>query len=145
VPAFSLYYDLQNMILSTNADLINILWSLLDSAYGNPAMSFGWFFQLAWRGKGGILYGYEEILAYRMKYIDSSGIRKVFALAAQMKDPINFSIGQPDFDTPEAIKREAIQAIEQGVNKYSQTAGDEELLAKIGGSLKTEFGWENKS
>ena len=79
-----------------------------------------------------------------MKYIDSSGIRKVFALAAQMKDPINFSIGQPDFDTPEAIKREAIQAIERGVNKYSQTAGDEELLAKIGGGLKAEFGWEKQ-
>jgi aspartate aminotransferase/aminotransferase len=86
----------------------------------------------------------KKILADRMKYIDSSGIRKVFALAAQMKDPINFSIGQPDFDTPEAIKREAIRAIERGVNKYSQTAGDEELLAKIGGGLKTEFGWEKQ-
>jgi aspartate aminotransferase/aminotransferase len=86
----------------------------------------------------------KKILADRMKCIDSSGIRKVFALAAQMKDPINFSIGQPDFDTPEAIKREAIQAIERGVNKYSQTAGDEELLAKIGGGLKVEFGWEKQ-
>ena len=86
----------------------------------------------------------KKILADRMKYIDSSGIRKVFALAAQMKDPINFSIGQPDFDTPEVIKREAIQAIERGVNKYSQTAGDEELLAKIGGGLKAEFGWEKQ-
>ena len=86
----------------------------------------------------------KKILADRMKYIDSSGIRKVFALAAQMKDPVNFSIGQPDFDTPEAIKREAIQAIERGVNKYSQTAGDEELLAKIGGGLKAEFGWEKQ-
>ena len=86
----------------------------------------------------------KKILADRMKYIDSSGIRKVFALAAQMKDPINFSIGQPDFDTPEAIKQQAIQAIERGVNKYSQTAGDEELLAKIGGGLKTEFGWDKQ-
>ena len=77
-----------------------------------------------------------------MKYIDSSGIRKVFALAAKMKDPVNFSIGQPDFDTPEVIKQQAIQAIERGDNKYSQTAGDEELLAKIGGGLKAEFGWD---
>ena len=61
----------------------------------------------------------KKILADRMKCIDSSGIRKVFALAAQMKDPINFSIGQPDFDTPEPIKREAIRAIERGANKYS--------------------------
>ncbi len=83
----------------------------------------------------------KKILADRMKYIDSSGIRKVFALAAQMKDPINFSIGQPDFDTPEMIKQQAIQAIEAGANKYSQTAGDDELLAKITAGLKAEFGW----
>jgi aspartate aminotransferase len=86
----------------------------------------------------------KNILADRMKYIDSSGIRKVFALAAQMKDPINFSIGQPDFDTPEVIKQQAIQAIEKGANKYSQTAGDEELLAKIAGGLKAEFGWDKQ-
>ena len=33
-----------------------------------------------------------------MRLFDSSGIRKVFDLAARMKDPINLSIGQPDFD-----------------------------------------------
>jgi aspartate aminotransferase/aminotransferase len=101
-----------------------------------------WFFSWLVERRGVYYMAMKKILADRMKYIDSSGIRKVFALAAQMKDPINFSIGQPDFDTPEAIKREAIQAIERGVNKYSQTAGDEELLAKIGGGLKAEFGWE---
>ena len=95
---------------------------------------FGWQ-KFSWLGgKGGVYYTtMKKILADRMKCIDSSGIRKVFALAAQMKDPINFSIGQPDFDTPEMIKQQAIQAIEAGANKYSQTAGDEELLAKIGG------------
>jgi aspartate aminotransferase len=84
----------------------------------------------------------KKILADRMKCIDSSGIRKVFALAAKMKDPINFSIGQPDFDTPEMIKQQAIQAIEAGANKYSQTAGDDALLAKITGGLQAEFGWD---
>ncbi len=84
----------------------------------------------------------KTILADRMKYIDSSGIRKVFALAAQMKDPINFSIGQPDFDTPEMIKQQAIAAIEAGANKYSQTAGDDQLLSKITDEMKKEFGWD---
>jgi aspartate aminotransferase/aminotransferase len=83
----------------------------------------------------------KNIIADRMKYIDSSGIRKVFALAATMKDPVDFSIGQPDFDVPEAVKRAAIKAIEGGVNRYSQTAGDEELLGKITSGLKAEFGW----
>jgi aspartate aminotransferase/aminotransferase len=85
----------------------------------------------------------KKMLADRMRYIDSSGIRKVFALAAKMKDPVDFSIGQPDFDAPQAIKQEAIRAIEGGANRYSQTAGDEKLLEKISVGLKAEFGWDN--
>ena len=85
----------------------------------------------------------EKLIADRMKYIDSSGIRKVFALAAKMKNPVDFSIGQPDFDTPEEVKRAAIKAIEQGANKYSQTAGTDELLRKVTEGIKAEFGWQN--
>ncbi len=40
------------------------------------------------------------MIADRMALLDSSGIRKVFDLAASMKNPINLSIGQPDFDVP---------------------------------------------
>ena len=85
----------------------------------------------------------KKILADRTKYIDASGIRKVFALAAKMKDPVNFSIGQPDFDVPEPVKRAAIKAIQEGDNKYSQTAGNGKLIEKIAGSVKAEFGWGN--
>ncbi|MHC5101264.1 MAG: aspartate aminotransferase, partial [Planctomycetota bacterium] len=42
-----------------------------------------------------------DYLADRTGLMDASGIRKVFALAAKLKDPVNFSIGQPDFDVPE--------------------------------------------
>jgi aspartate aminotransferase/aminotransferase len=84
----------------------------------------------------------RNILADRTRYIDSSGIRKVFALAATMKDPVDFSIGQPDFDVPEPVKREAIRAIEEGWNRYSQTAGDGELIEKIAGRIKAEFRWD---
>ena len=84
-------------------------------------------------------------LADRTKCIDASGIRKVFALAATMKDPVNFSIGQPDFDVPEEIKQAAIRAIEQGANGYSQTAGEGALLAKITAQVKSEFGWDTPS
>ena len=83
----------------------------------------------------------KEIIAKRVKLIDSSGIRKVFALAAELKDPVNFSIGQPDFDVPDALKDEAIKAIKAGQNKYSQTAGDALLRKKIAGQVKEEFGW----
>ena len=62
-------------------------------------------------------------LADRTKAFDSSGIRKVFDLAAKMKDPINLSIGLPDFDVPEVAKRAAVEAIESGQNRYTQTQG----------------------
>jgi aspartate aminotransferase len=83
----------------------------------------------------------ERIIADRTSKIDASGIRKVFALAGSLKDPVNFSIGQPDFDVPEPLKEEAIKAIKAGQNKYSQTAGDAILKKRIAGQIKNEFGW----
>jgi aspartate aminotransferase/aminotransferase len=84
----------------------------------------------------------KKILADRTSKIDASGIRKVFALGENMKNPVNFSIGQPDFDVPELLKEEAIKTIRAGGNKYSQTAGDTLLKDKIAGLVKKEFGWE---
>ena len=83
----------------------------------------------------------KKIIADRAGKIDASGIRKVFTLAASLKDPVNFSIGQPDFDVPEPLKEEAIKAIKAGQNKYSQTAGDAILKNKIAEQIKNEFGW----
>jgi aspartate aminotransferase/aminotransferase len=87
----------------------------------------------------------REYIAERTSRIEASGIRKAFALAATVRDPINFSIGQPDFDVPEPLKEEAIKAIRAGFNKYSQTAGDEMLKPKIIERIKSEFGWERPS
>lgn len=87
----------------------------------------------------------KKYLADRTSLIDSSGIRKVFNLAATMKDPINFSIGQPDFDVPQPLKQIAIDAINQGKNKYTITAGEPALCAKIAGKITEEIGWQNPS
>jgi aspartate/methionine/tyrosine aminotransferase len=85
----------------------------------------------------------KNLVAKRTSLIDASGIRKVFALAAELKDPINFSIGQPDFDVPEPLKQEAIKAIEAGMNRYSQTAGDRDFQDKIAARMSAEFGWDD--
>ncbi len=66
-----------------------------------------------------------------MSSIDSSGIRKVFNLAAKMENPINLSIGQPEFDVPEELKSSAIKAIQNGKNKYTLTQGIQELNDKL--------------
>ena len=79
-------------------------------------------------------------LAERMSRIDASGIRKVFELAAKLKDPINLSIGQPDFDVPEGCKARAIEAIRDGHNRYTVTQGEQALRAAIAESLRREFG-----
>ena len=86
-----------------------------------------------------------DYLADRTSLIDASGIRKIFALAAEMDNPVNFSIGQPDFDVPEALKQEAIKAIEAGFNRYSQTAGNEALKAKIQSKLQGEIQWKDSN
>ncbi len=85
----------------------------------------------------------RNIIADRTTLIDASGIRKVFALAADMKNPINFSIGQPDFDVPQPLKEAAIDAIRSGFNKYSQTAGDADLKEKIAAHVTKEIGWSD--
>ena len=63
-----------------------------------------------------------------MHKIDASGIRKVFDLAATMTKPINLSIGQPHFDTPQPIKDALCKAVQDGKNAYSQTQGILPLL-----------------
>jgi aspartate aminotransferase/aminotransferase len=83
----------------------------------------------------------SHALADRMRHIDASGIRKVFDLAANLKDPIDLSIGQPDFDVPEAAKQAAIDAIRRGENRYTQTQGIPTLRAAIAESCRKEFGW----
>ena len=71
--------------------------------------------------------------------IDASGIRKVFDLAAKMKDPINFSIGLPDFDVPDTAKDAAIAAIRRGDNRYTQTQGIAPLRERLRKDLSAEF------
>jgi aspartate/methionine/tyrosine aminotransferase len=79
-------------------------------------------------------------LAQRTAQFDSSGIRKVFDLAAKMTDPINLSIGQPDFPVPDAIKIAAIDAIRGERNGYSQTQGIAPLQAKLQAQIDATFG-----
>ena len=67
----------------------------------------------------------------RADSFDSSGIRRVFDLAAKLKDPINLSIGQPDFDVPDEVKKAAIEAIESGKNAYSPTQGIGPMREKL--------------
>ena len=82
----------------------------------------------------------SDYISSRALAVDASGIRKVFDLAAKMKDPINLSIGLPDFDVPEVAKAAAIEAIRTGQNRYTQTQGIAPLRERLRADLSREMG-----
>src|SRR6202042_2322639 len=83
-----------------------------------------------------------DYISRRANAVDASGIRKVFDLAAKLKDPINFSIGLPDFDVPEPVKLAAIESINAGHNRYTQTQGIAPLRERLSADLSIEMGRE---
>jgi aspartate/methionine/tyrosine aminotransferase len=82
---------------------------------------------------------HDEWIADRMSHIEASGIRRVFELGRNLKDPVNLSIGQPNFDVPRPIKDAACSAIEQGRNGYTVTQGIPELRNKVQASVDTQY------
>ncbi len=62
------------------------------------------------------------------------------AMAAQGVDVIDFSTGEPDFDTPEPVKAAAEAAIRSGFTKYTPSSGIDELRSAIVDKLKLEQG-----
>jgi aspartate aminotransferase len=70
-----------------------------------------------------------------MARVKPSATGAALALAAELRaagrDIISLGTGEPDFDTPQAIKDAAIRAIESGVTKYTPIAGTVELKQAI--------------
>jgi aspartate/methionine/tyrosine aminotransferase len=82
---------------------------------------------------------HDRWIADRMRSIEVSGIRKVFDLAAHLKDPVNLSIGQPHFPVPAPIKEAAKRAIDADKNGYTVTQGVAELRAKVAADVQRRF------
>ena len=61
-------------------------------------------------------------------------------MKAQGIDVINMSVGEPDFNTPEAIKDAAKKAIDENYSKYSPVPGYADLRKAIVAKLKKENG-----
>ena len=67
------------------------------------------------------------------------------ALKAKGVDIIGFGSGEPDFDTPETIKKAAISAIENGKTKYTAVGGMPELKNAIIDKFKRDNSLEYKA
>lgn len=82
------------------------------------------------------------MLTKRSKVLEESITLAIATLANELKtkgeDIISLSTGEPDFDTPKAIKDAAIAAIEKGCGKYTAVAGLNEILKAIQAKLKKD-------
>ena len=65
---------------------------------------------------------------------------KAKAMKAEGIDVCGFGAGEPDFDTPEHIKRAAIEALEAGFTKYTPNAGIPELRQAIADKFAADNG-----
>jgi aspartate aminotransferase len=65
---------------------------------------------------------------------------KAKAMKAEGIDVCGFGAGEPDSDTPEHIKRAAIEALEAGFTKYTPNAGIPELRQAIADKLTADNG-----
>jgi aspartate/methionine/tyrosine aminotransferase len=82
----------------------------------------------------------SRVISRRAAAFDSSGIRKVFDLAAKLHDPVNLSIGQPDFEMPVAAREAAKTAIDAGKNGYTPTQGIAALRDRLEAQARRESG-----
>jgi aspartate aminotransferase len=81
-------------------------------------------------------------LAERTKLIKPSVTLAIAAKAGKLRaegiDVINFSAGEPDFDTPQRIKDAAIEALRKGMTKYTDVKGIEPLREAIAEKYQRE-------
>ncbi len=74
---------------------------------------------------------YDKIIPQKIRDIQPSGIRKFFDIAQQVEGVISLSVGEPDFKTPWAARKEAINILEKGRTAYTANAGLIQLRKEI--------------
>jgi aspartate aminotransferase len=85
-------------------------------------------------------------LSKRAANIKSSITLEITAKAKKMQDQglnvIGFGAGEPDFDTPDNIKKAGIEAIERGLTRYTAASGTDQLKDSVIWKFKNENGLE---
>jgi aspartate aminotransferase len=81
-------------------------------------------------------------LSERSQLIKPSVTLAIAAKAGKLRsegvDVVNFSAGEPDFDTPEPIKQAAIEALRRGMTKYTDVKGIEPLRVAVAQKYQRE-------
>ena len=79
---------------------------------------------------------YDKLIPGRIQDIQPSGIRKFFDIAQSVEGVISLSVGEPDFKTPWAVRKEAIRILEKGRTAYTANSGLIDLRRAIADYLK---------
>jgi len=86
----------------------------------------------------------DEILAQRISLLTESSTLKMAKMSRELVakglDIINLSLGEPDFDTPDHIKKAAIEAINNNFTHYSPVSGFLDLRQAVADKLQRENG-----
>jgi aspartate aminotransferase len=84
------------------------------------------------------------MFAQRLAQVSESATMKVAAEAERLrragKDVVDFSVGEPDFPTPEHIKAAAKDALDKNFTRYTAVAGIPELREAICARYKEDYG-----
>ncbi len=81
----------------------------------------------------------REFIAQRARIVPPSGIRKFFDIIATMEDVISLGVGEPDFVTPDQIRRAGIRSLERGETHYSSNSGILELREELAKHLAKRY------
>lgn len=78
--------------------------------------------------------------AERLKNVKPSGIRRFFALAQEIPNAINLSLGEPDFSPPKSAVEIGFKAAKEGKTHYTPTNGIPELREALAQKAHREYG-----
>ncbi|WP_304509818.1 aminotransferase class I/II-fold pyridoxal phosphate-dependent enzyme [Anaerotignum sp.] len=81
----------------------------------------------------------RDFVAKNVSELPPSGIRKFFDVVATMSDVVSLGVGEPDFKTPEHVRKAAIDLLEEGRTRYTANLGLPALRERISHYLERRF------
>ena len=81
----------------------------------------------------------EKLIAKRTAELKPSGIRRFFDIANEMEGVISLGVGEPDFNTPYAVRKAAIDNLQLGNTRYTANSGLMELRKSIAKYMENRF------
>lgn len=81
----------------------------------------------------------RDFTAKHVAVLPPSGIRKFFDIVATMDNVISLGVGEPDFKTPERVRKAAMDSLAEGKTRYSSNWGMPKLQEEIAHYLKRRF------